>query len=79
MKQTAQPQEAYKAPAIVIQQNTGYSYDASELKEELVSLRQMVRRLAISSEEDCISASAYEKRLMVLDFLIDETTMTNMP
>ena len=49
-------------------------YSAKQLKEELVSLRGLIRELASNAddEKNCISLKEYENRMFVLNWLIEE-------
>lgn len=49
-------------------------YSAKQLKEELVSLRGLIRELAsnIDDEKNCISLKEYENKMFVLNWLIEE-------
>ena len=49
-------------------------YSAKQLKEELVSLRGLIRELASNAddEKNCISLKEYENKMFVLNWLIEE-------
>lgn len=49
-------------------------YSAKKLKEELVSLRGLIRELASNAddEKNCISLKEYENKMFVLNWLIEE-------
>ena len=49
-------------------------YSAKHLKEELVSLRGLIRELASNADDEkiCISLKEYEKKMFVLNWLIEE-------
>ena len=49
-------------------------YSAKQLKEELVSLRGLIRELAsiADDEKNCISLKEYENKMFVLNWLIEE-------
>ena len=49
-------------------------YSAKQLKEELVSLRGLIRELASNADEEknCISLKEYENKMFVLNWLIEE-------
>ena len=49
-------------------------YSAEQLKEELVSLRDLIRQLAASADADnhCISLAEYENKMWVLNWLIEK-------
>ncbi len=49
-------------------------YSAEQLKEELVSLRDLIRQLAAATDADnhCISLTEYENKMWVLNWLIEK-------
>lgn len=49
-------------------------YSAKQLKEELVSLRDLIRQLAQAADADnhCISLAEYESKMWVLNWLIEK-------
>ena len=49
-------------------------YSAKQLKEELVSLRGLIRELAsnVDDEKNYISLKEYENKMFVLNWLIEE-------
>lgn len=49
-------------------------YSAKQLKEQLVSLRGLIRELAsnVDDEKNCISLKEYENKMFVLNWLIEE-------
>lgn len=48
-------------------------YSAEQLKEELVSLRDLIRQLAAAvADNHCISLAEYENKMWVLNWLIEK-------
>lgn len=49
-------------------------YSAEQLKQELVDLRDLIRQLAQTADENshCISLTEYENKMWVLNWLIEK-------
>ncbi len=64
--------EKKKSESIGLQNQTMYS--AETLKNELADLRDLIRTLAAASDFDkhCITPAEYEKKMWVLNWLIEK-------